>query len=110
MPVCPRGLGVPKSGRAHLSFFVRRIHIMNDHDIAEIKTLLKDQRAVSLMMFTQLSQLNAVVMAVMTLRAGDGGEKVERSGEDQQVAAGDHAGAEGEYSEQQRDSSRGRTR
>src|SRR3954453_7778450 len=36
--------------------------------------------------------------------------EIEHTGDDQQVAAGDQTGAEGEYSEQKRDSSRGRTR
>ena len=47
--------------------------------------------------------------AVYTPTTADAGEKIEHSGEDQQVAAGDQAGAEREHSKQKRDSSHGRT-
>ena len=51
----------------------------------------------------------AAATAVYPPAAADGGEEIEHSGEDQQVVAGDQTRAEGEHSEQERNSSRGRT-
>ena len=46
--------------------------------------------------------------AVYAPTTADAGDEKEHSGGDQQVVAGDQTGAEGEDSEQKRDSSRGR--
>ena len=51
----------------------------------------------------------ATPTAVYAPATADAGEEIEQSGSDQQVAASDQTRAEGEHSEQERDSSRGRT-
>ncbi len=51
----------------------------------------------------------AAATAVYAPATADGGEEIEHSGDDQQVAAGDQTRAEGEHSEQERYTSRGRT-
>ena len=51
----------------------------------------------------------AAPTAVYAPATADAGEEIEHSGDDQQVAAGDQTCAEGEHSEQERNTSRGRT-